>query len=140
MQNSPADLNDKEQDALRAAGVVIGDNVVIARNANIDKHGTVILGDGTLVAPFAFIFCHRGLAGGKARGFPSQNMITTIGKNVTIGVRAMVLHGVTIGDESIVAAGSVVTKDVPTGVMVAGNPAKIIKTVDELRRDWRKKL
>lgn len=51
-----------------------------------------------------------------------------IGDNVWIGYRAMILKGVTIGDNSIVAANSVVTKDVPPNCIVAGNPAKIIRT------------
>ncbi|MBS4807472.1 MAG: Coenzyme F420 hydrogenase/dehydrogenase, beta subunit C-terminal domain [Paraprevotella sp.] len=51
-----------------------------------------------------------------------------IGDNVWIGYRAMILKGVTIGDNSVVAANSVVTKDVPSNSIVAGNPAKIIRT------------
>lgn len=51
-----------------------------------------------------------------------------IGKNVWIGYRAMVLKGVTIGEGAIVAANSVVTKDVPPHCIVAGNPAKVIRT------------
>lgn len=51
----------------------------------------------------------------------------TIGKHVWIGNRAMILKGVTIGDGAIVAAGAIVTKDVPAGVIVAGIPAKVVK-------------
>lgn len=51
----------------------------------------------------------------------------TIGNNVWIGCRATILKGVTIGDGAVVAAGSVVTKDVPANCCVAGNPAKVIK-------------
>lgn len=50
-----------------------------------------------------------------------------IGRNVWIGQRAMILKGVSIGDGAIIGAGSVVTKDVPSGSIVAGNPARIIK-------------
>lgn len=52
----------------------------------------------------------------------------TIGDNVWIGYRAMILKGVTIGNDSVVAANSVVTKDVPSHCIVAGNPAKVIRT------------
>ena len=48
---------------------------------------------------------------------------TTIGRNAFVGVHAVVLPGVTVGDEAIVGAGSIVTKDVRSGAMVAGNPA-----------------
>ena len=51
----------------------------------------------------------------------------TIGDRVWIGCRAIILAGVTIGEGSVVAAGSVVTRDVPPGTLVAGNPAKVIR-------------
>ena len=54
-----------------------------------------------------------------------------IGDNCQVGIRATILPGVTIGDNSIVGACSVVTKDVPPGVVVAGNPARVICTVAE---------
>lgn len=50
-----------------------------------------------------------------------------IGNNVWIGTKATILKGVTIGDGSVIAAGAVVTKDVPSGCIVAGVPAKVIK-------------
>jgi maltose O-acetyltransferase len=50
-----------------------------------------------------------------------------IGDDVWIGSRAMILKGVAIGDRAIVAAGAVVSKDVPADVVVAGNPARIVK-------------
>jgi NDP-sugar pyrophosphorylase family protein len=53
-----------------------------------------------------------------------------IGNNVWIGDHALVLKGVTIGDNSIVGAGAVVTRDVPANVVVAGNPARIVKELD----------
>lgn len=53
---------------------------------------------------------------------------TRIGRHCFIGARSIILPGVMIGDESVVAAGSVVTKDVPPRSLVAGNPAKVIKS------------
>ena len=50
-----------------------------------------------------------------------------IGNNVWIGMNAIVLKGVTIGENSIIAAGAVVTKDVPPNTVVAGNPARFAK-------------
>src|SRR5690606_5843163 len=55
-----------------------------------------------------------------------------IGNNVWLGVNVIVLKGVTIGDNSVIGAGSVVTKDIPPNVVAAGNPCRVIK---ELVRD-----
>ena len=53
-----------------------------------------------------------------------------IGNKVWIGAHATILPGVTIGDGAVVAAGAVVTKDVPSNVVVAGVPAKVIKEIE----------
>lgn len=55
----------------------------------------------------------------------------TIGDDVWVGGGAIICPGVNIGDRSIVAAGAVVTRDVPTDVIVGGNPARIIKDIDQ---------
>jgi acetyltransferase-like isoleucine patch superfamily enzyme len=57
---------------------------------------------------------------------------TRIGRRCFIGARSIVMPGVTIGDGSIVAAGSVVTKDVPPGTIVGGNPAKVLRSAIEV--------
>lgn len=59
---------------------------------------------------------------------------TTIGRNCFIGAHSIIMPGVTIGDGSIVAAGSVVTKTVPPGSLVGGNPARIIRSGIEVGR------
>jgi acetyltransferase-like isoleucine patch superfamily enzyme len=56
----------------------------------------------------------------------------TVKKGAKIGANATLLPGVVIGENALVGAGAVVTKDVPAGAVVAGNPAKIIKQIDEL--------
>ena len=58
---------------------------------------------------------------------------THIGSHCFIGARSIILPGITIGDHAIVAAGSVVTKDVPAHTIVAGNPAKVIRENIEVR-------
>jgi hypothetical protein len=55
----------------------------------------------------------------------------TVGNNVYIGVRTIILPGVNIGDNSIIGAGSIVTKDIPPNSVAAGIPARVIKTTDE---------
>lgn len=54
-----------------------------------------------------------------------------IGDNVFVGTGAMILKGVTIGDNSVIGAGSVVCKDIPANVIAAGNPCKVIRSLDE---------
>ena len=54
----------------------------------------------------------------------------TIGRNVSITYRCIILGGVTIGDNTIIGAGSVVTKDIPSNVIAAGNPCRVIRVID----------
>lgn len=72
------------------------------------------------IASGAIVFSHD-----FARGIHND---TYIGKRCFIGANAIIMCGINIGDEVIVGAGAVVTKDVPSNCIVAGNPAKIIKT------------
>jgi maltose O-acetyltransferase len=53
----------------------------------------------------------------------------SIGSNVWIGAAAVVLPGVSVGDDSIIGAGSVVTRDIPSGVVAVGSPCRVVRTV-----------
>jgi acetyltransferase-like isoleucine patch superfamily enzyme len=61
---------------------------------------------------------------------PGKSSPVKIGDNVWLGARATVLKGVTIGDGAVVAAGALVTRDVPSRTVVAGVPARVIKHLD----------
>lgn len=64
----------------------------------------------------------------------------TIGDNVFIGWGSIILPGVTIGSNCVIGAGSVVTKNVPEGMVAAGNPARVIKTTEEYTQAYRATL
>jgi len=102
-------------------GMTIGKDVRISLKANLDKRNPkgVIIGDGSYLAFGATILCHD----------MSRNIRkpVIIGKNCFIGANSIILPGVIVGDEVVVAAGAIVTKDIPNNTIVAGNPARIIK-------------
>jgi acetyltransferase-like isoleucine patch superfamily enzyme len=102
-------------------GMKIGKDVRISLKARLDKTYPqgIIIGDGSYLAFGAAILCHD-----MSRNL-RKNVV--IGKNCFIGANSIILPGVIIGNEVVVAAGSVVTKDVPSNSIVAGNPAKTIK-------------
>ena len=92
--------------------------------ANAYSLGTIEVQEGATVAQEAYL-----CTGTHDFKDPSLQLITkpiTIGKNSFIGARAMILPGISIGDQAIVGAMSVVSKDVPDHLIVAGNPAKKI--------------
>ena len=59
-----------------------------------------------------------------------------IGNNVWIGAMVMILPGVTIGDHSVIGAGSVVTRDIPAGVVAVGNPCRVLRKINERDRNY----
>jgi maltose O-acetyltransferase len=88
---------------------------------------SVVISDGTQIGPAVQIYAadHPRDPALRRAGLEFGRPVE-IGRNVWIGGGAILLPGVTIGDDAIVGAGSVVTRDVPAGVSVAGNPARLI--------------
>jgi acetyltransferase-like isoleucine patch superfamily enzyme len=113
---------------LRMAGVRIGRNTMISLHAKIDvRRGQVIIGDNCHITYGCVILSHDYAARilGKEKDPEAGKVI--IGNNVFIGVNSVILPNVTIGDNSIIGAGSVVNCDIPPKVVAAGNPIKILK-------------
>ena len=127
-----------EPGALIREGVEIEDHAVIMMGAVINI-GAVI-GSGTMIDMNAVLGaratvgkkCHIG-AGSVLAGVlePPSATPVIIEDDVMVGANCVILEGVRVGKGAVVAAGSVVTKDVPEGSVVAGVPAKVIKTKDE---------
>jgi acetyltransferase-like isoleucine patch superfamily enzyme len=112
---------------LRFNGVKIGRNVFISLGAKIDtRRGTVIIGDDCLITHGAKVLSHDG-ATRLTNPADDGSGKTQIGNNVFVGVNAVILRNVMVGDNSVIAAGAVVTKDVPPATVVAGNPAQVVK-------------
>ncbi len=87
-------------------------------------------GDNVFIGPNVSIYtaCHPLDSEARNTGVEWAEAVT-IGNSVWIGGGATILPGVTIGDNSVIGAGAVVTRDVPAGVVVGGNPAKILKQI-----------
>ncbi|WP_297286766.1 DapH/DapD/GlmU-related protein [uncultured Brachyspira sp.] len=106
--------------------VEFGKNVFINKNCTIMDIGGVIIEDNVQIAHNVSIITPN-------HDYNNRNILIpkriTIKKNVWIGTAAIILPGVSIGENSIVAAGAVVNKDVPSGTIVGGNPAKVIKEI-----------
>lgn len=108
--------------------IKVGENFMANFNLTILDEATVTFGDNCLVGPNVSIYtaCHPLDAQQRATMVEWAEPVT-IGNNVWIGGSATIVPGVTIGDNCIIGAGSVVTRDVESNTVVAGNPAKVIK-------------
>lgn len=106
--------------------LIIGDRTFINYGVDIAATGLVSIGADCLIGTHVSIIDNdfHGLA--DRLQMPSPKPVT-IGDNVWIGNRAIILPGVTIGDGAVVGAGSVVTRDVPARTVVAGNPARVLR-------------
>lgn len=109
----------------------LGDGVFINFNCVLLDVMTIHVGDGTQIGPNVQIFAADHPRDYKLRLSGLENgQPVKIGRNVWIGGGAIVLPGITIGDDALVGAGSVVTRDVAPGATVVGNPARPLKSAN----------
>lgn len=134
-------LGSRGEECWVAAPVYVdyGENIHLGRNVEINMDcvlldcNRITIGDYTGIGPGVHIYtvfhptdpAQRCAPG--SRFWRSQTAPVTIGRNVWIGGRSVILPGVTIGDGTTVGAGSVVTKSLPANVVAVGNPARIIR-------------
>lgn len=108
--------------------IKLGKNIFINRNCMFVDLGGVTLEDGVLIGPdVKLISVNHPLEPARRHNVVVDPVL--IKKNAWIGANAIVLPGVTVGENSVVGAGSVVNKDVPANSVVVGNPAKVIKKI-----------
>lgn len=114
-------------------GMKVGKNVSGLVGCTIDHSACwlIEIGDNVVFAPQVYLLVHD-TSTKKVVGYTRVAKLR-IGNNCFIGARAFIMPGVSIGENSIVGSNSVVTKDVPENVVVAGNPAKIICTLEEYK-------
>jgi acetyltransferase-like isoleucine patch superfamily enzyme len=113
----------------------IGKDVVIGKNCNIQAHATISngcrIGNNVFIAPNSSLLNDR---------YPKSSRLSppTIEDNAVIGGGATILPGITVGKDAVVAAGSVVTEDVPPRTVVKGIPAKAAMTLNEYKAKQKK--
>lgn len=124
----------------------IGDGTIIQPGGHIAAAHKIDIGNKVLIASDVYItdhdhaldFFNDGLADGDFKGVYTDSV--SIEDHCWIGEKVCILKGVTIGYASIIGAGSVVTKNVPEYSIAVGNPAKVIKRYNKVKRVWEKNI
>ena len=121
------------------SNITIGDNVFINFGCIIFDKGEVTIGNNAMFGPRVGIYTTNHAFDAEER---IANVVVSkpihIGNRVWLSADVKIVQGVTIGDNSIIGAGSVVTKDIPPNVIAAGNPCRVIRKITE-KDKWIKK-
>ena len=112
--------------------VHFGDGVYANFNLTLVDDTHIYVGDHTMFAPNVTLATAAHPIAPEYRVYQYQyNLPIHIGKNCWLGAGVIVLPGVTIGDNSVIGAGSVVTKDIPANVVAVGNPCRVMREINE---------
>ena len=112
--------------------ITVGDDVFINAGCKFQDQGGVYIGDETFIG-HNVVLATLDHDIDPAKRYMLHAAPIRIGKRVWIGSNVVITKGVTIGDNSVIAAGAVVTKDIPANVVAGGVPAKVIKEIPESR-------
>lgn len=117
--------------------VHLGNNVYTNFNLTLVDDTHIYIGDCTMIGPNVTIATagHPIEPGLRSRGL-QYNMPVRIGKNCWLGAGVIVMPGVTIGDNTVIGAGSIVTRDIPANVVAVGNPCRAMRPVGERDRQY----
>jgi acetyltransferase-like isoleucine patch superfamily enzyme len=123
-----------------SAEIVIGDYCLIAPGVRISAAKSIRIGDNCMLAANVIISDSdwHGIYN-RVRPFRCTKPVS-IENNVWLGERVIVNKGVTIGENSVIGAGAIVTKNIPANSVAAGNPARVIKTINPNRRMLKREL
>ena len=117
--------------------VHLGKNVYFNFNATMVDDTHIYIGDCTMLGPNVVIATAGHPILPELREKALQfNMPVHIGRNCWLGAGVIVLPGVTIGNNTVIGAGSVVTKDIPANVVAVGNPCKVLREINEHDREF----
>ncbi len=109
--------------------ISVGRNVFINQNCTFYDLGGIDIGDDVLIGPNVSLITSGHPIAPSQRHSGVVAKPITIGNNVWISAGVTIIGGVDVGENSVVAAGAVVTKDVPPNTLVGGNPAKVIRSI-----------
>ena len=117
--------------------VHFGKNIYANFNLTLVDDTHIYVGDNTLFGPNVVLATagHPLMPELRAKGY-QFNAPIRIGKNCWLGAGVMVMPGITIGDNTVVGAGSIMTKDLPSGVLAVGNPCRVLRTIGEHERQY----
>lgn len=122
--------------------LLIGEGVLIGNNFTAFVSDRMVIGEHTIIASYVTITTENHgtdpLSPIPFADQPLESKAVIIGSNVWIGQNVIILPGVTVGDNSVIAAGSIVTKNVESMTIVAGNPARVIKRYDVKEKMWKR--
>lgn len=117
--------------------IFVGDNVYMNTGCIILDQCPVKIGSNTLFGPRVNVYCALHPIDAAVRNMMVEGgKPITVGENCWIGGNVCLCPGITIGDNTIIGAGSVVTKDIPANVIAAGNPCKVIREITEADHEY----